>query len=112
MTSMSLFRCASQNVNCCSARHALTLLELIVALGILAVLSTIAVTSLDPLADQARYQASVQLLEQLTEATVGHPSDRQPGGERLERTVCAVRPRPNLAGRWLGTSTFGRPRWR
>lgn len=63
--------------------NGLTLLELIVALGILAVLSTIAVGSLDPLADQARYEATVRLLEELRDATLGSRTDRQVNGQRI-----------------------------
>ncbi|MCA9216157.1 MAG: prepilin-type N-terminal cleavage/methylation domain-containing protein [Planctomycetales bacterium] len=64
-------------------RFGLTLLELIVALGILAVLSTIAIRSLDPLADQARYEATQRLLDDLRSATVGDPNAKQLGGQRI-----------------------------
>lgn len=49
----------------------LTLLELVVVLGILAALSTVAVRSLEPMADQARYQQSQNLLNELRMAVVG-----------------------------------------
>ncbi|MFO0942145.1 MAG: prepilin-type N-terminal cleavage/methylation domain-containing protein [Pirellulales bacterium] len=52
-------------------RFGLTLLELVVVLGILAVLSTVAVRSLEPLADQARYDYSKQLVLDLREAIAG-----------------------------------------
>lgn len=52
-------------------RLGLTLLELVVVLGIMAVLSTLAVRSLEPLADQARYDNSKQLLLDLREAIAG-----------------------------------------
>jgi type II secretory pathway pseudopilin PulG len=61
----------------------LTLLELIVALGILAVLSTIAVQALDPLADQARYEATQRLLNDLRLATVGSTHARHTDGQPL-----------------------------
>lgn len=52
-------------------RQALTLLELVVVLGILAVLSTVAVRSLEPIADQARYESTQTVLNDLRLATVG-----------------------------------------
>ena len=59
--------------SCCvkSFRGALTLLELVVVLGILAVLSTVAVRSLEPIADQARYESTQSVLSDLRLATVG-----------------------------------------
>lgn len=51
--------------------HGLTLLELVVVLGILAALSTVAIRSLEPVADQARYQQSQKLLDELRNAVVG-----------------------------------------
>ncbi|MEO9595613.1 type II secretion system protein [Rhodopirellula bahusiensis] len=64
-------------------RNALTLLELIVSLGILAVLSTVAVRSLDPIADQSRYEATQRVLEELRNATIGDATSRQNNGQRL-----------------------------
>lgn len=58
----------------CLARQALTLLELVVVLGILAVLSTVAVRSLEPIADQARYELTQQVLSDIRLATVGNSS--------------------------------------
>lgn len=52
-------------------RQALTLLELVVVLGILAVLSTVAVRSLEPIADQARYELTQSVLRDVRLATVG-----------------------------------------
>ena len=51
-------------------RQALTLLELVVVLGILAVLSTVAVRSLEPIADQARYELTQTVLSDVRLATV------------------------------------------
>lgn len=51
-------------------RQALTLLELVVVLGILAVLSTVAVRSLEPIADQARYELTQTVLSDLQQATL------------------------------------------
>ncbi len=78
---MSLLRCTSSKRP--TTRYGLTLLELIVSLGILAVLSTVAVRSLEPLADQTRYQVTQQLLEDLRGATLGRPSERQINGQPI-----------------------------
>lgn len=58
----------------CAKRAGLTLLELVVVLGILAVLSTVAVHSLEPIADQARYESTQNLLNDLRQALVENPS--------------------------------------
>ncbi len=78
---MSLSPCNRARMRRC--RDALTLLELIVALGILAVLSTVAVQSLDPLADHARYEATQRLLNDLRFATAGNSSTRATDGQPL-----------------------------
>lgn len=78
---MSIFPCVRPKSF--TARRGLTLLELIVALGILAVLSTIAVTSLDPLADQTRYEATQRVLDELRTATAGERSQRQINGQPI-----------------------------
>ena len=93
---MSLLRCANSNDSHRSQqkrtlrtsvfggnRAGLTLLELIVSLGILAVLSTIAVRAIDPLADQSRYDATQRVLEELRDATVGDRLARQSNGQRI-----------------------------
>jgi len=49
----------------------LTLLELVVVLGILAVLSTVAIRTLEPIADQARYEQTQSVLNHLRHALVG-----------------------------------------
>lgn len=61
----------------------LTLLELIVALGVLAVLSSMAVRALDPLADQARYEMTQRLLNELRDATLGDTDMNPIDGQRL-----------------------------
>ncbi len=78
---MSLLRCSKPHVS--TWRRGLTLLELIVALGILAVLSTIAVQALDPLADQARYEATQRLLNDLRIATIGTAHARHADGQPM-----------------------------
>ena len=66
---MSHSRCVNGH-----SRSALTLLELVVVLGILAVLSTVAVRSLEPIADQARYELTQTVLTNVREAIVGEAS--------------------------------------
>lgn len=51
-----------------SVRRALTLLELVVVLGILAIIAGVTIQSLEPIADQARYDATVQTLEAIERA--------------------------------------------
>jgi prepilin-type N-terminal cleavage/methylation domain-containing protein len=64
-------------------RSGLSLLELVVALGILAVASTMAVRALDPIADQARYESTQRTLEQLRDATLGDRRARNSNGQRI-----------------------------
>lgn len=66
-----------------SRRDGLTLLELVVALGILAVLSTVAVRALDPLANQARYETTQRVLHDLRVATVGNMDAKQLNGHPI-----------------------------
>ncbi len=63
--------------------HGLTLLELVVVLSILAVLALVAVKSLEPVADQARYEATQRTLTNIEEAILGSPDMRQPDGTPL-----------------------------
>ena len=51
----------------------LTLLELVVVLGILAALTTIAIRSLEPIADQARYEQTQNALNELRCAIISPP---------------------------------------
>lgn len=53
------------------SRSGLTLLELVIVLGILAALSTIAVRSLEPIADQARYEHTQMVLNDLRCSILG-----------------------------------------
>ncbi len=61
----------SNCVRVVAPRRGLTLLELVVVLGILALLSTVAVQSLEPIADQARYEATQRALDSVHRATAG-----------------------------------------
>ncbi len=61
---MSLLRCD----NARQVRRGLTLVELVVVLAILAVLAGVAVRSLQPLADQARYEGSQKTLTAIEDA--------------------------------------------
>lgn len=64
------------------ARAAFTLLELVVVLAILAVVTTLAVRSLDGLEDQGRYEKNVHGFEELSAAVLGSPDDRAADGTR------------------------------
>ena len=63
-------------------RPAFTLLELVVVLAILAVVTTLAVRSLDGLEDQSRYEKNVRGFEELSAAVLGSPDDRAADGTR------------------------------
>jgi prepilin-type N-terminal cleavage/methylation domain-containing protein len=63
---------------CCVKRSGMTLLELVIVLGILAVLSTVAVRSLEPIADQARYELTQNLMDGLRQAIVGCGASKIP----------------------------------
>lgn len=68
---MSRFNCVNPGR---PYRLGLTLLELIVVLSILAVLASVAVQSLDPIANQSRYESSQQLLDGIRSAIVKVPN--------------------------------------
>jgi type II secretory pathway pseudopilin PulG len=79
---MSRWCCGNRQRSAASGlrRPALTLLELVVVLGILALLSTVAVRSLEPIADQARYEATQRTLNDLRSATAGDHAYRFSSG--------------------------------
>ena len=77
---MSHFNCIRSQSN---RRSALTLLELVVVLGILALLAGVAVQTLDPIANQARYETSQRLLNDTRIAIVGEPNLKTPSGQRI-----------------------------
>lgn len=66
-----------------SLRRGLTLLELLIVVAILAVLATVVVRSLTPLADQARYETTKRTMENVRDAVVGDSSARQLDGTPL-----------------------------
>ena len=66
-----------------AVRRALTLLELVVVLGILALLSTVAVRSLEPIADQSRYEATQRVLNDLRFGAAGDNSHRFTSGQPI-----------------------------
>lgn len=57
-----------------------SLLELVVALGILAAVTTVALRSTTGLQNQTRYQQSTRSLDEIRSAIVGAPNLRQPDG--------------------------------
>lgn len=63
-------------------RPAFTLLELVVVLAILAVVTSLAIRSLDHLEDQSRYEKNTRGLEELSAAILGSPDDRAADGTR------------------------------
>ena len=63
-------------------RRAFTLLELVVVLAILAVVTTLAIRSLDGLEDQSRYEKNARGFEELSAAVLGSPDDRAADGTR------------------------------
>lgn len=65
-----------------SNKNGFTLLELVVVLAILAVVTTLALRSLDHVQDQKRNEANRQGLEELRDAILGSPDDRAPDGSR------------------------------
>lgn len=60
-----------------------TLLELVVVLAILAVVTTLALRSLDHVEDQKRGEANRRGLEELRDAVLGSPDERNADGSRL-----------------------------
>jgi prepilin-type N-terminal cleavage/methylation domain-containing protein len=77
-------------------RAGLTLLELVVVLGILAMLSTVAVRSLAPIADQARFEQTQAVLNDLRLA-IAAVSDRKSAGA-TQPTSCYIHDTGGLPG--------------
>lgn len=65
-----------------SNKSGFTLLELVVVLAILAVVTTLALRSLDHVQDQKRDEANRQAFEELRGAILGSPDDRAADGSR------------------------------
>ena len=61
----------------------MTLVELLVVLAILALLTTVAVTSTDVLLSQGRYDATTRTLTGIQEAVLGLDHGRQPDGTTI-----------------------------
>ena len=61
-------------------RNGMTLVELLVVLAILALMTTVAVTSSDVFMSQGRYEATTRTLTDIQEAVLGPPNSRQADG--------------------------------
>lgn len=75
-------------------KRGFTLLELVVVIAILAVLSTVALRSMTGVASQARFEATQRTLDQVHEAILGAPCDRQPDGTLIISGFIADMGRP------------------
>ncbi len=75
---MSPLHCDNSHIG--RTRRGLTLLELVIVLVILAALTGIAVVSLEPIADQSRYDATKQTLENVQDAIATLPPVRRGNG--------------------------------
>jgi prepilin-type N-terminal cleavage/methylation domain-containing protein len=64
----------------CHRRHGLTLIELLVVLLILSILTVVAVQSTDVLIDQGRFDSTQRTLQNIEEAVLGPPNQRQQDG--------------------------------
>ena len=97
-------------------RAGFTLFELVVVLAILAVVTTLAIRSLDGLEDQSRYEKNVRGFEELSAAVLGTPDDRAADGTRtvsgfvadmgrLPKAVADGNGNLTLAELWLSPGT-------
>jgi prepilin-type N-terminal cleavage/methylation domain-containing protein len=66
-----------------SHRSALTLVELLVVLVIIAIVTGIAITATENVIDQGRYNATQQTLQNIQEAIMGPANQRAPDGSFL-----------------------------
>ena len=100
-------------------RRGFTLLEMVVVLGIMAVLALVAVKALEPVADQSRYEATQRTLTNIEEAILGGQDLRQPDGTPIISGFIADVGRPplvqgslpetQLAELWDGTLSVSFP---
>ena len=72
----------------------MTLVELLVVLAILAIMTTVAVTSSDVFLSQGRYDATIRTLTDIQEAVLGPPNARQSDGTLVSMGFVAD------VGRW------------
>ena len=77
------------NQNRISDRSAMTLLELVVVMGILALLAGVAVQSLDPIANQSRYEATQLTLNHLRAAIIGDSNTHNVNGQKIISGILA-----------------------
>lgn len=79
---MSRSRCDNRLRQSAKSRSTagLTLLEMVIVLGILAILATVAVRSLEPIADQSRYEATKRQLDTIRQAVADPQPIRQSDG--------------------------------
>jgi prepilin-type N-terminal cleavage/methylation domain-containing protein len=78
-------------------RNGMTLVELLVVLAILALLTTVAMTSTDVVLSQGRYDATTQTLTAIQEAVLGPPNARQSDGTLISSGFVADVGRPLLS---------------
>ena len=64
-------------------RSGFSLIEMVIALAILAAATTIAIRATSGLQDQARYQATARSLNNIQDAIIGPPSARGPNGSAI-----------------------------
>ncbi|HTR40050.1 MAG TPA: prepilin-type N-terminal cleavage/methylation domain-containing protein [Pseudomonadales bacterium] len=78
-------------------QNAMTLLELVVVIAILAVLTTVAMRSLTGVAGQSRFEVTQQTLDGIREAILGAANDHQPDGSLVINGFIADIGRPPVA---------------
>ncbi len=88
-------KCPSPNLS--QGSRAMTLLELVVVIAIMAVLTTVAVRSLNGMAQQSRFESTQRTLGEIREAILGAPNDHQPNGNLVISGFVADIGRPPLA---------------
>ena len=84
-------------------RNGMTLVELLVVLAILALMTTVAVTSSDVFLSQGRYEATARTLTNIQEAVLGPPNARQADGTLISTGFVAD------VGRWPQVTSADAP---